>query len=149
MKRNSMMSRKMLIFVTIFFSVLIGFLSFTATFYFATKEMNENMGRTQSSDRSETESENETDGYHFASEQILEENYEDYGKAMGFKSADEYELAAVSVINDPNVLHKSNENNGFEVYYNIRTNEFVKVSEDGCIMEYFTPESGKLYYDSQ
>lgn len=144
-----MMSRKMLIFTTIFLAVLMGFISFTATFYFATKEMNENMGRTQSSDRSETESENETDGYHFASEQVLEENYEDYGKAMGFKSADEYEIAAVSVINDPSVLHKSNENNGFEVYYNLKTNEFVKVSADGCIMEYFTPESGKLYYDSQ
>ena len=140
-----MMSRKMLIFSTIFLAVLMGFISFTATFYFASKEMRSNLEHTQSSE----ESEGGSDGYHFASDQLLNENYEDYGKAMGFKSADEYEIAAVSVINYPSVLHKSNENNGFEVYYNLKTNEFVKVSADGCIMEYFTPESGKLYYDSQ
>ena len=161
MKRINMMSKKMWIFTTVLLAVLIGFLSFTATFYYASKEMRRNMEQAQSSEesgdelRNESESESEIkpetkpDEYHFASDQLLKENYEDYGKAMGFSSAKEYELAAVSVINDYGALHKEKDDNGYEVYFIESTGEFVKVSEEGYILEYFKPDAGKMYFDSQ
>ncbi len=68
---------------------------------------------------------------------------------MGFSSAKEYELAAVSVINDYGALHKEKADNGYEVYFIESTGEFVKVSEEGYILEYFKPDAGKMYFDSQ
>ena len=68
---------------------------------------------------------------------------------MGFDSAKEYEAAAAAVVNNPDALHKTEKEDGDDVYYVEETNEFVIVSQDGYIRTYFLPSGGKKYYDKQ
>lgn len=68
---------------------------------------------------------------------------------MGFVSSEEYEMAASDVVNNPKSLHKTEKEDGDDVYYKEDTNEFVVVSTDGHIRTYFNPDSGKKYFDRQ
>ena len=68
---------------------------------------------------------------------------------MGFASAEEYEKAAAAVPNHPDVLHKTEKEDGDDVYYIEATNEFVVVSTDGYIRTYFNPDRGIDYYNKQ
>ena len=64
-------------------------------------------------------------------------------------SAEEYEAAASAVVNNPESLHKTEAEDGDDVYYLEETNEFVVVSTDGYIRTYFLPDGGKAYFDRQ
>ena len=74
---------------------------------------------------------------------------EQHGKEMGFASSEEYEMAASDVINDPKSLHKTEKEDGDDIYYKEDTNEFVVVSTDGYVRTYFNPDAGKKYFDRQ
>ncbi len=87
--------------------------------------------------------------YKFRNANLLNQHYEKHGKDMGFKSAEEYEQAAAAVPNNPNVLHKTEKEDGDDVYYVESTNEFVIVSTDGYIRTYFNPDQGIDYYNKQ
>lgn len=86
---------------------------------------------------------------YFRSQKLLDQHYEKHGIEMGFDSAEEYEAAACDVVNDPEALHKTEKEDGDDIYYIEATNEFVVVSKDGYIRTYFLPSSGKKYYDKQ
>ena len=143
--RRSMMSKKMHVFVMALLGIFICMISFFLSFYSATREMRRNMEQAQNSASSDEEGEI----YRFKTEELLKANFEEYGKNMGFSSAAEYEQAASDVINNPDALHKTDTNDGFEDFYIVNTNEFVEVTTDGYIREYFKPDAGKLYFDSQ
>lgn len=85
----------------------------------------------------------------FRNSKLLNQHYEKHGIEMGFSSAEEYEKAAVAVLNNPNVLHKTEKEDGDDVYYVEATNEFVVVSTDGYLRTYFLPDAGKSYFDRQ
>lgn len=68
---------------------------------------------------------------------------------MGFDNADDYRKAASDVVNDPAALHKTEKEDGDDVYYIEETNEFVVVSKDGYLRTYFNPARGKDYFDKQ
>ncbi len=85
----------------------------------------------------------------FRNAKLLNEHYEKHGKDMGFGSAKEYEEAAAAVASDPRVLHKTESDDGDDVYYLRATNEFVIVSTDGYIRTYFKPDSGIKYFNKQ
>ena len=68
---------------------------------------------------------------------------------MGFASADDYQLAAVLVLNNPKSLHKYEKDDGDDVYYLESSNEIVIVSRDGYIRTYFKPNNGIRYYNSK
>lgn len=87
--------------------------------------------------------------YYFRSQSLLESHYEKHGKDMGFASAREYEAAASKVVSHPDVLHKTEAEDGDDVYYIEATNEFVVVSGDGYIRTYFYPSDGIDYYNRQ
>lgn len=87
--------------------------------------------------------------YHFQNDNLLESHYEKHGKEMGFSSSKEYEMSASDVVNNPESLHKTEKEDGDDVYYKENTNEFVVVSTDGYIRTYFNPDSGKKYFDRQ
>lgn len=55
--------------------------------------------------------------YHFRNEDLLESHYEKHGKEMGFSSSKEYETGASDVVNDPDSLHKTEKEDGDDVYY--------------------------------
>lgn len=85
----------------------------------------------------------------FRSEQLLLEHYEKHGVEMGFDSAKEYEEAASRVASDSEALHKTEKEDGDDVYYLEETNEFVIVSKDGYLRTYFEPEDGIKYFERQ
>ena len=90
-----------------------------------------------------------TVNYKFRNTKLLNEHYEKHGKEMGFSSAKEYQAAASAVVNNPDSLHKTEAEDGDDVYYLEDSNEFVIVSTDGYIRTYFLPSGGKSYYDRQ
>ena len=85
----------------------------------------------------------------FRSKKLLNQHYEKHGMDMGFKSAAEYEQAASAAALNPDALHKTEKDDGDDVYYITATNEFVIVSTDGYIRTYFRPDSGIKYYNKQ
>jgi pyocin large subunit-like protein len=87
--------------------------------------------------------------WQFRNESLLEQHYEKHGKEMGFSSAEEYEEAASAVVNNENALHKTEKEDGDDVYYLEDTNEFVIVSTDGYLRTYFYPNDGIKYYNRQ
>ena len=92
---------------------------------------------------------NEETEYTFRNEDRLDDHYEKHGKEMGFKDAESYEEAASDVVNNPEALHKTEKEDGDDVYYLKDTNEFVVVSGDGYIRTYFNPNDGINYYNRQ
>lgn len=87
--------------------------------------------------------------YTFRNSDLLNEHFEKHGKEMGFSSAEEYQAAASAVVNNVNALHKTEKEDGDDVYYLEATNEFVIVSTDGHIRTYFYPDAGIDYYNRQ
>lgn len=87
--------------------------------------------------------------YRFRNDKLLLSHYEKHGIEMGFASAEEYEKAASAVVVSPDALHKTEKEDGDDVYYIESTNEFVIVSTDGFIRTYFYPDKGKDYFDKQ
>lgn len=85
----------------------------------------------------------------FRNQKLLDQHYDKHGIEMGFASAEEYELAAYKVIIHPDTLHKIEAEDGDDVYYREKTNEFVVVSQDGYIRTYFNPSAGIDYYNRQ
>ncbi len=85
----------------------------------------------------------------FRNENLLNQHYQKHGIEMGFESAEEYEQAAARVPLDPEVLHKTEKDDGDDVYYIERTNEFVIVSTDGYLRTYFLPDAGIAYFERQ
>ncbi len=100
-------------------------------------------------EESSADTEEEVQQYYFRNEKLLNSHYEKHGIEMGFASAEEYEAAASDVINNPNALHKQEQEDNDEVYYVEETNEFAVLSEDGYIRTYFYPDKGIDYYNRQ
>ena len=91
----------------------------------------------------------QTKTYKFRNQKLLNSHYEKHGKDMGFASAKDYEKAASAVVTNPDALHKTEAEDGDDVYYVESTNEFVVVSTDGYIRTYFNPDAGIAYYNRQ
>ena len=85
----------------------------------------------------------------FRNSELLEEHYQKHGTEMGFESAASYEEAAKKVVGNPDALHKTEAEDGDDVYYLEETNEFVIVSIDGYIRTFFMPEDGIAYFNRQ
>lgn len=85
----------------------------------------------------------------FRNENLLNDHYEKHGKEMGFASAKSYEAAACKVVENRQSLHKTEAEDGDDVYYLESTNELVIVSKDGYIRTYFCPSDGIDYYNRQ
>ena len=89
--------------------------------------------------------------YHFRNRKTLESHFEKHGNEFGgqYKTAEEYEAGASKVANSPDALHKLEAEDGDDVYYIEKTNEFVIVSKDGYIRTYFKPSAGIKYFNRQ
>lgn len=87
--------------------------------------------------------------YYFRNDDLLEQHYKKHGMEMGFESMEAYEEAASAVVYHPDVLSKTEAEDGDYVYYIEETNEFVVISQDGYIRTYFNPSAGIDYYNRQ
>lgn len=79
----------------------------------------------------------------------FEKHGEEFGEEFGYVTAEDYLEGANAVIVNPNALHKTEKEDGDDIYYLEETNEFVIVSTDGYLRTYFRPSAGKKYYDRQ
>ena len=98
---------------------------------------------------SESKQEESKYAYTFRNEQLLNEHYEKHGTYMKYKSPEKYLKGANRVIADKDTLHAIEAEDGDDVYYLEKTNEFVVVSKDGYIRTYFCPEDGIEYFHRQ
>ena len=115
-------------------------------------EEDSNASDTVISDETESLADNNTTeyvDYYFRNNRLLKDHFEKHGIEMGFESAADYEKAASDVINNSKVLHKTEEEDGDDVYYLEESNEFVVVSTDGYIRTYFNPSGGLDYFNRQ
>lgn len=108
-----------------------------------------NVEESQSSQKTNESTNSQNKIYKFRNQKLLNSHYEKHGKDMGFSSAKEYEKAASAVVTNPKALHKTEAEDGDDVYYVESTNEFVIVSTDGYIRTYFNPDAGIAYYNRQ
>lgn len=102
-----------------------------------------------SSESEPAESVPEAPQLRFRNQKLLKQHYEKHGIEMGFSSAEEYEKAAAAVVSHPDALHKTEAEDGDDVYYIESTNEFVVVSTDGYLRTYFNPDRGIDYFNRQ
>lgn len=87
--------------------------------------------------------------YTFRNNYLLDEHFKKHGGEFDYADASAYENGASAVVNDPDALHKTEKDDGDDIYYLERTNELVIVSKDGYIRTYFKPDSGIKYYNKQ
>lgn len=85
----------------------------------------------------------------FRNDKLLEEHFKKHGSEFNYKDEDEYVKGAIAVINSPSSLHKTEKEDGDEIYYDKEKNEIVFVSKDGFIRTYFKPNDGVKYYNRQ
>ena len=104
---------------------------------------------TPSQQEKEIQADNAKDAVQFRNDKLLQQHYEKHGIEMGFASAQDYQEAAAAVVENTSALHKTEKEDGDDVYYLESTNEFVVVSTDGYIRTYFNPDSGIKYYNKQ
>jgi|GEM_PF-1376689 len=75
--------------------------------------------------------------YTFRNNKLYVSHFEKHGDEVGASSKEEYLEMANKVINNPDVLHKIEEEDGDDVYFLEETGEFVIVSTDGYIRTYY------------
>ena len=85
----------------------------------------------------------------FRNETLWEDHFEKHGSEFGYKSKEEYLKGANEVINSSTSKHKTEAEDGDEIYYDEEKNELVFVSTDGYIRTYFKPKDGINYYNRQ
>jgi len=85
----------------------------------------------------------------FRNETLWEDHFEKHGSEFGYKSKEEYLKGANEVINSSTSKHKTEAEDGDEIYYDEEKNEIVFVSTDGYIRTYFKPNDGINYYNRQ
>ena len=105
--------------------------------------------KTTSDENRLTQEVNVSKSYIFRSESLLQEHFNKHGSEFGYASTNQYESGANTVINSPNVLYKTEAEDGDSVYYIQATNELVILSTEGYIRTYFKPEDGMEYYNKQ
>jgi len=92
---------------------------------------------------------NVSSSYSFRNEEYLAEHFKKHGAEFGYKTEEEYEAGANRVIASEDVLHKTEREDGDDIYYLESSNEFVVVSTDGYLRTYFKPDDGMEYYNRQ
>lgn len=75
--------------------------------------------------------------YKFRNQKLFTQHFQKHGAEVGANSEEEYLKMANAVINNPNVLTKTEAEDNDMVYYVKDTREFVVVSTDGYIRTYY------------
>lgn len=87
--------------------------------------------------------------YSFRRQEFLDQHFEKHGGEFDYATKEEYVAGANRVIQNPKALHKTEAEDGDDIYFIEETNEFVVVSTDGYIRTYFIASGGIDYYNRQ
>lgn len=96
-----------------------------------------------------SEESSSSSSYNFRNDKYLLQHFEKHGSEFGYETKEEYLAGANKVISSKDALHKTEAEDGDDVYYLEKSNEFVIVSVDGYIRTYFKPSGGIDYYNRQ
>lgn len=83
----------------------------------------------------------------FRSDARLQDHFEKHGDEVGCATAEEYLARANAVVADPAARHKTQREDGDDVYFLDRTGEFVVVSSERLIRTYFITDAD--YFNNQ
>jgi len=112
---------------------------------------NSNLGQIFTDDSSITNNTyiSETITYNFRNSDYLHEHYEKHKDEFDNLTESEYLAHANALINSqsPEILTKTEKEDGDLVYYNPENNEFLILSTDGYIRTFFKPDDGIEYYN--
>lgn len=100
-------------------------------------------------DSNNSEENGSSNSYNFRDDKYLLQHFEKHGSEFGYETKEEYLAGANKVISSEDALHKTEAEDGDDVYYLEKSNEFVIVSVDGYIRTYFKPSGGIDYYNRQ
>ena len=105
----------------------------------------------ESTSSSGADSRKEYKQYKFRSKKLLDSHYEKHGSEFGSITKDEYLRLANDLLNSASstVLHKTEKEDGDDVYFDTATGYFLVLSTDGYIRTFFIPDKGIDYYNKQ
>lgn len=83
----------------------------------------------------------------FRTAEKLQEHFRKHGRETGCSTPEEYLAAANAVVADPASLHKTQREDGDDLYFRNDTGEFVVVSPAGYLRTYFLTD--RDYFDRQ
>ena len=89
--------------------------------------------------------------YKFRSKKLYDSHYQKHGSEFGSITQEEYLKLANDLLNSDSdtVLHKTEKEDGDEVYFDTDTSYFLVLSTDGYIRTFFIPDKGIDYYNKQ
>ena len=89
--------------------------------------------------------------YKFRSKKLYDSHYQKHGSEFGSITQEEYLKLANDLLNSDSdtVLHKTEKEDGDEVYFDTDTGYFLVLSTDGYIRTFFIPDKGIDYYNKQ
>jgi len=98
-----------------------------------------------------TEAPSEYIEYSFRSKKLFDDHYKKHGKEFGNITQEEYLKLANDLLNSESdtILHKTEKEDGDDVYFDTETGYFLVLSKDGYIRTFFIPSQGKAYFDRQ
>ena len=89
--------------------------------------------------------------YSFRSKKYLNTHFEKHGSEFGDITVEEYLRLANDMLNSDSdtILHKTEKEDGDDVYFDTATGYFLVLSTDGYIRTFFIPDRGIEYYKKQ
>ncbi|MBR6873662.1 MAG: hypothetical protein IKN17_09190 [Ruminococcus sp.] len=89
--------------------------------------------------------------YSFRSKKLFDSHYQKHGSEFGSITQEEYLKLANDLLNSDSdtILHKTEKEDGDDVYFDTATGYFLVLSTDGYIRTFFIPDKGIEYYNKQ
>ncbi len=89
--------------------------------------------------------------YKFRSQKLFDDHYKKHGSEFGDITQEEYLRLANELLNSDSetVLHKTEAEDGDDVFFDTETGYFLVLSTDGYIRTFFIPNDGIKYYERQ
>ena len=97
------------------------------------------------------ESSREYTKYSFRSKKLFDQHFQKHGSEFGDITQEEYLRLANDLLNSDSdtVLHKTEKEDGDDVFFDTVTGYFLVLSTDGYIRTFFVPDKGIDYFNRQ
>ena len=89
--------------------------------------------------------------YSFRSKKLFDQHFQKHGSEFGDITQEEYLRLANDLLNSDShtVLHKTEKEDGDDVFFDTATGYFLVLSTDGYIRTFFVPDKGIDYFNRQ
>lgn len=98
---------------------------------------------------SSVEKEQNNSTLQFRNDKLLQDHFLKHKSEFNYKTKEEYLNGARKIVISNSSIHKKENEDGDDIYYDKNKNEIVFVSKDGYIRTYFKPTEGIEYFNRQ